>query len=72
MFGPTFDMQPTLFAGSRDVPVLPADSLGSDQFVPLKLEVNVLACVIPDCSYHFVVAVWRAKEAQSANHENVN
>ena len=27
---------------------------------------NVLACVIPGCSYHFVIAVWRAKEAESA------
>ena len=26
---------------------------------------NVLACVIPGCSYHFVIAVWRAKEAES-------
>ena len=42
VFGPTFDMQPTLFPGSRDVPVLPVDSLGSDQFVPLKLEWEAL------------------------------
>ena len=27
--------------------------------------VNVLACVIPVCLYHFVIAVWRAKEADS-------
>jgi hypothetical protein len=27
--------------------------------------VNVLACVIPGCWYHFVIAVWRAKEAKS-------
>ena len=30
-----FDMQPTLFPDSRDVPMLPIDS---DQFVPLRLE----------------------------------
>jgi hypothetical protein len=36
---PTFDMEPVLLPGSRDVPVLlPADSLRSDQFVPLNLE----------------------------------
>jgi len=27
--------------------------------------VNVLASVIGDRSYHFVIAVWRAKEAES-------
>ena len=35
---PSFDMQPGLLPTSRNVPVLPADSLRSDQFVPLKLE----------------------------------
>jgi hypothetical protein len=30
-----------------------------------KAAVNVLACVIPGCSYHFVIAVWKAKEAYS-------
>ena len=35
VFNPTFHMQPTLFPGSRDVPVLPIDS---DQFVPLRLK----------------------------------
>jgi hypothetical protein len=34
----TFDMQPTLFPGSRRVPVQPIHSLRSDEFVPLNLE----------------------------------
>jgi hypothetical protein len=34
----TFTAEPTLLPGSRNVPVLPADPLRSDQFVPLKLE----------------------------------
>ena len=38
VFMPSFDMQPGLLPTSRNVPVLPADSLRSDQFVPLKLE----------------------------------
>jgi hypothetical protein len=41
-FTPAFDTQPTaLPANSRDIrmlPVLPADLLRSDEFVPLKLE----------------------------------
>src|SRR4029077_6216758 len=35
---PTLYLQPTLRPGSRNLPVLPVDSLRSDQFVPLKLE----------------------------------
>jgi hypothetical protein len=34
----TFDMQPTLRPRSRGIPVLPVDSLRSDEFVPLNLE----------------------------------
>jgi hypothetical protein len=41
-FTPPFDAQPALLRGnSRDIrmlPVLPADPLRSDEFVPLKLE----------------------------------
>ena len=29
--------------------------------------VKVFACVIRDCSYHFRIAVWRAKEAESTH-----
>jgi hypothetical protein len=35
---PAFYMQPASLPGSRDVRVLPVDSLRPDQFVPLKLE----------------------------------
>jgi hypothetical protein len=35
---PTFDMQPTLFPGSRAVPLLPVNSLHSAQFISLELE----------------------------------
>ena len=38
VFIPTFDMQPTLFPASRDVPVQPIHSLRSNEFVPLNLE----------------------------------
>ena len=34
----TFDMQPTFRPRSRDIPVVPAGSLRSDEFVPLNLE----------------------------------
>jgi hypothetical protein len=47
VFIPTFDMQPTLLPGRRDVPVLPVDSLRSDQFVPLKLERESLDDQLP-------------------------
>jgi len=35
---PTFNRGPTFLPASRDIPLLPADQLRSDQFVPLKLE----------------------------------
>ena len=35
---PSLNVEPTLLPGSRNVPVLPADPLRFDQFVPLKLE----------------------------------
>jgi hypothetical protein len=35
---PTFNRDPTFLPGSRDIPLLPADLLRSDEFVPLKLE----------------------------------
>jgi hypothetical protein len=35
---PTFNGDPTFLPKSRDIPLLPADLLRSDQFVPLKLE----------------------------------
>jgi hypothetical protein len=35
---PTFNGDPTFLPGSRDIPLLPADLLRSDEFVPLKLE----------------------------------
>jgi hypothetical protein len=41
VFTPRFDMQPTILSNSRDVrmlPVLPADPLRSDEFVPLNFE----------------------------------
>ena len=28
---------------------------------------KVFECVIPDCSYHFRIAVWRAKDAESTH-----
>ena len=34
----TFDMQPTFRPRSRDIPVVPASLLRSDEFVPLNLE----------------------------------
>ena len=34
----TFNAEPILLPRSRDVPLLPTDALGSDQFVPLYLE----------------------------------
>jgi hypothetical protein len=34
----TFNAEPILLPGSGDVPVLPADLLRPDEFVPLKLE----------------------------------
>jgi hypothetical protein len=34
----TFKAEPILLPRSRDVPVLPSDALGSDEFVPFKLE----------------------------------
>lgn len=38
MMVPTFNVEPTFLPGSRDVPMLPLDRAGSDQFVPLELE----------------------------------
>jgi hypothetical protein len=35
---PTFNGGPTLLPGSRDIPLLPADLLRSDEFVPFKPE----------------------------------
>jgi hypothetical protein len=35
---PRFNGDPTFFPGSRDIPLLPADLLRSDEFVPLNLE----------------------------------
>jgi hypothetical protein len=35
---PSFNVEPTFLPGRRDFPLLPADPLRSDQFVPLKLE----------------------------------
>jgi hypothetical protein len=35
---PTFNTNPTFLPKSRDIPLLPADLLRSDEFVPLKLE----------------------------------
>jgi hypothetical protein len=35
---PTFNGDPTFLSKSRDIPLLPADLLRSDQFVPLNLE----------------------------------
>jgi hypothetical protein len=35
---PSLNVEPTLLPGSRNVPVLPADPLRFNQFVPLKLE----------------------------------
>jgi hypothetical protein len=35
---PTFNGDPTFLPGSRDIPLLPADLLRSDEFVPFKLE----------------------------------
>jgi hypothetical protein len=35
---PTFNGNPTFLPASRDVPLLPADLLRSDEFVPLNLE----------------------------------
>src|SRR4029077_2061924 len=35
---PAFDIEPTLLPGTRDVRVLPADSLRSGEFVPLTLQ----------------------------------
>jgi hypothetical protein len=38
----TFNAEPIPLPRSRDVPVLPSDALGSDQFVPLNLEQEAL------------------------------
>jgi hypothetical protein len=35
---PTFNTNPTFLPASRDIPLLPADPLRSDEFVPFKLE----------------------------------
>jgi hypothetical protein len=35
---PTSNGNPTFLPGSRDIPLLPAGPLGSDEFVPFKLE----------------------------------
>jgi hypothetical protein len=35
---PTFSVEPTLFPGRRNVPMLPSGPVRSDQFVPLKVE----------------------------------
>jgi hypothetical protein len=39
---PTFNGDPTFLPASRDVPLLPADLLQSDEFVPLNLEREAL------------------------------
>jgi hypothetical protein len=39
---PTFNGDPTFLPGSRDIPLLPAHPLRSDQFVPFKLEWETL------------------------------
>jgi hypothetical protein len=38
VFISAFDIQPTLLPGTRDVRVLPTNSLRSDEFVPLELQ----------------------------------
>jgi hypothetical protein len=39
---PTFNGDPTFLPASRDIPLLPANPFGSDEFVPLKLELESL------------------------------
>ena len=39
---PTFNGDPTFLPASRDIPLLPADLLRSDEFVPLNLEREAL------------------------------
>src|SRR4029453_18254512 len=34
--------------------------------------VNVLACVIPGCSYHFVIAVWRTNVIRFSHERDVH
>jgi hypothetical protein len=39
---PTFNGDPTFLPASRNIPLLPANPFGSDEFVPLKLELESL------------------------------
>jgi hypothetical protein len=65
---PSFDLTLTteLFGdglGETSVSAVAAAALQRNAIAAI---VNVLASVIGDRSYHFVIAVWRAKKAESA------